>query len=292
MIIPRIVVPESTHCGMRVSATVPEIAVPEYSECPYEPRILYKEGFSTVSILVQDTMVNAPKPEVHDDFGFSEERTPILIDVLANDPVPFGQTYTIDSFTQPSGGVVTLEGTQLRYTPFSYFEGEDSFFYTVVNNLGGKNTAKVDLEVTPLYYRYASGSYPLEATDAITSTFSILGGTLGRMYYSTPIDGVEPALSILGGSYPYIVRYLSTSTSRDAITPDFSILGGSYPYTVRYLTLGTTGESGQNGAVFPDAVTSNFSILGGSYPVRVRYLTTSIVPEAITPTFSILGGSN
>lgn len=293
MIIPRIVVPESVHCGMKVSATVAEIAVPDYGECPYELIPLYKEGYSTATVTVLPTTIAAPSPTLQDDSGLSEGRVPILIDVLANDPVPPGDTYTIHSFTQPSHGSVIQEGTQLLYTPLSNFDGEDSFTYTVVNNLGGKETATVGLIVTPVYYRYASGSYALDPTDAITSSLSILGGTQGLFYTLAPVvDSIEPEFSILSGSYPYMVRYLSASGSSDAITSAFSVLNGSYPVRVAYHTIGTTGLNGEAGAVFPDAVTSSFSILGGSYPRTVRYLSTSIVPEAITPTFSILGGTN
>lgn len=292
MIIPRIVVPESVHCGMKVSATVAEIAVPDYGECPYELIPLYKEGYSTATVTVLPTMIAAPRPTLQDDSGLSEGRVPILIDVLANDPVPPGDTYTIHSFTQPSHGSVIQEGTQLLYTPLNNFDGEDSFTYTVVNNLGGKETATVGLIVTPVYYKYASGSYALDPTDAVTSSLSILGGIQGIVYTPTVVDNIEPEFSILNGSYPYVVRYLSASGSNDAIATDFSVLSGSYPVRVAYHTLGTTGLNGEEGAVFPDAVTSNFLILGGSYPITVRYLTTDIVPEAITPTFSILGGTN
>ena len=292
MIIPRIVVPESVHCGMKVSATVAEIAVPDYGECPYELIPLYKEGYSVATVTVLPTIIAAPRPVLQNDFGLSEGRVPILIDVLANDPVPFGDVYTIHSFTQPSHGSVTQDGTQLLYTPLSNFDGEDAFTYTVVNTLGGKETATVNLVVTPVYYRYASGSYTLDPTDAIAPSLTILGGIQGLVYQPNVVDGITSALTILGGSYPYMVRYLSASGSNDAITSNFSVLGGSYPVIVAYHTLGTTGLDGEEGAVFPDAITSSFSILGGSYPMIVRYLETSIVPEAITSTLSILGGTN
>lgn len=293
MIIPRIVVPESVHCGMKVSATVAEIAVPDYGECPYELIPLYKEGYSVATVTVLPTIIAAPRPVLQNDFGLSEGRVPILIDVLANDPVPFGDVYTIHSFTQPSHGSVTQDGTQLLYTPLSNFDGEDAFTYTVVNTLGGKETATVDLVVTPVYYRYASGSYALDPTDAIAPSLTILGGIQGLVYQLQPVpDSIESEFSILGGSYPYMVRYLSASGSNDAITTNFSVLGGSYPVRVVYHTVGTTGLNGEEGAVFPDAITSSFSILGGSYPMIVRYLETSIVPEAITSTLSILGGTN
>lgn len=292
MIIPRIVVPESVHCGMKVSATVAEIAVPDYGECPYELTPLYKEGYSVATVTVLPTIIAAPRPVLQNDFGLSEGRVPILIDVLANDPVPLGDVYTIHSFTQPSHGSVTQEGTQLLYTPLSNFDGEDAFTYTVVNTLGGKETATVDLVVTPVYYRYASGSYALDPTDAIAPSLTILGGIQGLVYQPKVVDGITSALTILGGSYPYMVRYLSASGSNDAVASNFSVLGGSYPVRVVYLTIGTTGLNDEDGAVFPDSITSSFSILGGSYPMTVRYLSASIIPEAITPTFSILGGTN
>lgn len=293
MIIPRIVVPESVHCGMKVSATVPEIAVPEYTECPYELIPLYKEGSSTVSVLVQTSMVAAPRPVLLNDVGYSEGRVPILIDVLANDQIPVGDTYTIVGFTQPTGGVVTLEGTQLLYTPFSYFDGEDSFTYTVTNNLGGKDSARVDLIVTPVYYRYTSASYPLGPVDGLVSSFTVLRGN--GIVSPRPMDSITSGLTLLGGTYPLIVRYLANATPpEDFLTSGLTVLTGKYPLIVRYLT--TSFSGGNSNPENPDtpeqdALTSGLTILGGTHPITVRYLSNTMQPEHITSSLTILGGT-
>src|SRR5262249_47193856 len=47
----------------------------------------------------------------------TDEDTPVLIDVLANDYDPDGDPLTARVYTQPVGGVVTVSGMQLLFTP-------------------------------------------------------------------------------------------------------------------------------------------------------------------------------
>ncbi|MCX6666352.1 MAG: Ig-like domain-containing protein [Euryarchaeota archaeon] len=51
--------------------------------------------------------------------------------VLLNDYDPEGDTITIVSVTQPSHGVVSIEGNHVLYTPTTGYVGTDSFTYTI-----------------------------------------------------------------------------------------------------------------------------------------------------------------
>ena len=71
--------------------------------------------------------------------------------VLDNDTFPAGGLGSIQSFTQPPGGAVVLQGSgesaTLRYTPDTDFSGVDSFQYTITDGGFGTNTALVTIDV-------------------------------------------------------------------------------------------------------------------------------------------------
>ncbi|MCH8991690.1 MAG: cadherin-like domain-containing protein [Acidobacteria bacterium] len=62
-----------------------------------------------------------------------------------------GETLIITGFTEPASGVVTDNGDgTLKYTPVANFNGVVSFDYTVNDGQGGKATATVRIDVTPV----------------------------------------------------------------------------------------------------------------------------------------------
>lgn len=72
-----------------------------------------------------------------------------VLDVLANDSDPDGDSLTIASVTQPARGSVLRinSNTQIRYTPDLGYVGEDTFTYTVTDGNGGTDTATVTVTV-------------------------------------------------------------------------------------------------------------------------------------------------
>ena len=71
------------------------------------------------------------------------------LDVLANDSVPDGETedfISIQSITQPTGGVASIDGRNVQYTPDANTT-VDSFTYTIVDEAGFTSTATVDITV-------------------------------------------------------------------------------------------------------------------------------------------------
>jgi subtilisin family serine protease len=93
----------------------------------------------------------------------------ILIDVLANDFDVNGDPIEIESFDASSilGGTVSAEGGMLRYTPPQQV-GEDSFTYTITDNLDGSDTATVRVDlVDPSDFRDPDSTGPTEAGAAV-----------------------------------------------------------------------------------------------------------------------------
>ncbi|MCU4164289.1 Ig-like domain-containing protein [Carboxylicivirga caseinilyticus] len=105
---------------------------------------------SEASVSITVTPVNdAPTPV--DDNVQTQEETPIVIYVLANDT---DLENNIDScsvtvITRPTHGTTLKIGCgRIQYTPNDNFNGDDSFTYQVTDSIGGSGTATVYLTVT------------------------------------------------------------------------------------------------------------------------------------------------
>jgi len=91
---------------------------------------------------------NTP-PVAVDDSAVTNEDTPLVISVLANDSDPDGDVLTVASVNAPGHGTAVINSNQtVTYTPASNFFGMDSFIYTVSDGRGGTSTATVTVTVT------------------------------------------------------------------------------------------------------------------------------------------------
>ncbi len=104
-------------------------------------------GTDTGTITFNVAPVN-DDPDAQDDNETTDQGTPVVIAVLANDSDVDGDTLQIDSFTQPPNGTVIDNGDgTLTYTPDPAFVGTDTFEYTVSDGNGGFDTATVSVQV-------------------------------------------------------------------------------------------------------------------------------------------------
>ncbi len=129
-------------------------------------------------------------PSAANDTVSATEDLPLTIDVLANDADPDGDSLTVASFSDPSHGAVTLEGSGLRYEPVADFNGSDSFVYSVTDGLG-VDTAIVVLSVAPV------PDAPVAAADSATVPGDV-GGLIDVLANDTDADGDELHVSSVG----------------------------------------------------------------------------------------------
>lgn len=102
----------------------------------------------------------------------TDKNTPIVIDLVTGNTSP-GQTYGPDvvrNYTQPSYGTVTTPYNtsiivnsstailNVTYTPGLNFVGNDSFYYEIVNGIGGSGTTVVIIIVNPKDFPPVPGS--------------------------------------------------------------------------------------------------------------------------------------
>lgn len=105
------------------------------------------DGEHTDTGLVTVTVEAAPAPELDaiDDTATTAARTPVTIDVLANDTHGEGAEVTIESVTRPEHGRARIENGAVVYTPHPRFSGDDTFEYTITD---GENTDTATVTVT------------------------------------------------------------------------------------------------------------------------------------------------
>ncbi len=90
-------------------------------------------------------------PVAADDSAATDEDMGVVIDVLANDSDPDGDSLKASIATGPAHGalIANPDGT-FTYTPEADFNGVDSFTYSVSDGKGGSDTASVTVTVAPV----------------------------------------------------------------------------------------------------------------------------------------------
>ncbi len=89
-------------------------------------------------------------PIANDDFEWTNEDSPVNIDVLANDSDADGDPISLVSITQPNHGSTVLNTSDISYTPDVNFNGIDVFEYVITDGNGNYDTAEVHVTVTPI----------------------------------------------------------------------------------------------------------------------------------------------
>jgi VCBS repeat-containing protein len=109
---------------------------------------------ATISITVSS--VNDPPVANSDSIVTTEDTPAVKIDVLANDTdidnegrYLYLDTFSVTAVTQGKNGTVIInpDGT-LNYSPNANFHGSDEFTYTISDNKGDSDTAKVNVTIT------------------------------------------------------------------------------------------------------------------------------------------------
>ena len=103
----------------------------------------------TVSTTFSWTITNPP-PVATNDTASTNEDTPVIVAVLANDRDPDGDPLKVISATAPNGTVVINPDGTITYTPKKDFNGTDTITYTISDGNGGTSTAIVTVTVVPV----------------------------------------------------------------------------------------------------------------------------------------------
>tara|TARA_R110002051_G_scaffold41530_7_gene86144 strand:- start:28343 stop:29425 length:1083 start_codon:yes stop_codon:yes gene_type:complete len=105
-------------------------------------------GSATATVTVTVTAPSNQTPVAQNDYGFVTANHAIALMVLANDTDPNGDTLTVVSVTNITGGSVSIApgGSYVTYFAGST-AGSESFDYTISDGHGGNATGHVEVEV-------------------------------------------------------------------------------------------------------------------------------------------------
>ncbi len=138
---------------------------------------------------LSDTVDNLQDPDADPDTAVTDEDTPVVIDVLANDTDPNGDPLDIVGTPTATNGTVTVndDGT-IRYVPNPNFNGTDTITYTITDPDGNTATSTVTVTVNPV--NDAPEANPDSSVTPLNTpvTFAVLGN-------DTDVDGDTLAIS-------------------------------------------------------------------------------------------------
>lgn len=191
---------------------------------------------ATVTVTVHPAANPNGAPVANDDTVQTIIGTPVVIDVLANDSDPDGDSLTISTVGGASHGSVEIVNGNLRYVPEAGFQGMDVFSYTVEDGNGGSDTASVTVIMVP---NPEVNNDPIAVTD---NASTVSGGSVSFnvLNNDTDPDGDTLLLSDI------------TQPSQGSLTFDAD---GTVSYTAPADFVGTTSASytvldGRGGSAF------------------------------------------
>ena len=131
----------------------------------YEYSVSARDAFlneTSGSVSASATTTSNLAPTATNDDASLEANNSLLLNVLANDSDPEGDTLSVTGFSQGISGSVSSNGGSITYTPDPDFMGNDSFSYTIDDGFNGTATASVSVTVT------AADQAPVANPDSIT----------------------------------------------------------------------------------------------------------------------------
>lgn len=223
-----------------------------------------------------DVTVRTVKPTAADDSATTSFKTPVTIDVLANDsggaagvsldPATLtlvnGSGDAVDSLTV-TGGTYTVDNGKITFTPGATFTGQaDAVTYRVANDLGETATANVSVGVTTIT--------PTAADDSATTAYK----TQVTVDVLANDDSGAPGIALDPSSLRIINSNGDAVTSLNVTGGNYSVVDGKIVFTP------DAGFTGQASAV-------NYRVAnetGATATAKVDVTVGGVTPTAISDT--------
>jgi outer membrane protein OmpA-like peptidoglycan-associated protein len=238
------------------------------------------DGFDTAQVTVTVTPVNDVPVAMDDSFTVAEDSGATVLNVLANDSIApdTGETLTIASVTQPSGGTVTFTATDVTFTPALNFFGTASFTYRISDGNGGTASATVTITVTP------ENDAPTASDDRFTVAEDSGTSLLDVLFNDSSAPDLGETLTVTAVTQPAngTVTFTATEVS---FTPAPNFFGTtSFTYTIQDNNGGTDTATVLMTVTPvndpPTANNDNFQVAADSGPTVLNVLANdTIVPD-------------
>jgi hypothetical protein len=192
-------------------------------------------GSATGTVNITINPVNDPPTATNDGTAPSptittQEDSPILIDVLANDTDADGDALTVSSVTQPAHGTTTItaDQKQIQYTPAANYNGPDYFTYTITDGTSVSAPATVKITVNPV------NDAPVAMDDSV-ATNEDTPVNINVLANDTDVDGptlfvsnyTSPALGTLEQTSPGVFTYTPAPNDSGTYTFTYTVTDGT-----------------------------------------------------------------
>jgi hypothetical protein len=171
-----------------------------------------KPDGATVTVTVEP--VNDP-PVPKDDDATTDEDTPVVISVLANDIEVDGDELTVEAKQPDAGSVTVKKNGAVKYTPGPDFAGTDAFTYSVSDGTAKPVEAAVTVTVNPV-----NDAPVAQDDDAATEGSPVTIDVLANDF-----DPDGDPLSVQPGSAPQHGEILINPDGTVTYTPDPGFVG-------------------------------------------------------------------
>ena len=234
----------------------------------------YRTEESTTEVTQGEPTFANQQPELADDsFNVQQDSSDNLLDVLANDSDPDGDSLSLVEVGTPGNGTASLSGNSVLYTPAPGFVGIDSFTYTAEDGFGGRLTATVSVKVQPLNGPPQASDDSTQAVAGQATQIDVLandsdpdGDTLTLVEVSQPANGNA---AIAGGGVSYTSAADFTGT--DSFTYTVEDTAGSQATATVTVEVRDPGEP-------PQAMDDSAMVMRGQ-SVTIDVLANDIDPD-------------
>ena len=192
---------------------------------------------ATLSITVT---CNADAPRANDDTGTTDEDTPFVLDVLANDTDADGDALEISAVTPAAHGTTEIVAGGVRYTPAPDFCGADGFGYTVRDADGNTASAAANaVAVRCVQDAPVAVADALAATEDQSATFDVTANDIDADGDALQVIGVGAPTHGSAGVVSTGVRYVPAGDycGPDAVTYTLSDGNGGQSTTTLSITV-------------------------------------------------------
>jgi VCBS repeat-containing protein len=176
----------------------------------------------TVNVAINP--VNDP-PVANTDPATTNEDTPVIVAVLANDTDADGNALSVTNKTDGAHGTVVINpDNTVTYTPDANYNGSDNFTYTASDGLGGNTVGTVNVTINPV------NDPPVAVSDSANTTQDV-PVTIPVLVNDTDVEN-DP-LSVTGTTNPVHGTVVINPDNTVTYTPASGYSGAdSFGYTI------------------------------------------------------------